>query len=65
MREDGQSPEAGVHGGEGNFQSCYADDAPGDARGPRGMPLHVFELIVLLVLSVSLLTVLGKKTGRI
>jgi len=29
------------------------------------MPLHVFELIVLLVLSVSLLTVFGKKTGRI
>jgi len=52
-------------GGEGNFQSCYADDAPGAARGPRGMPLHVFELIVLLVLSVSLLTVFGKKTGRI
>ncbi len=53
------------NGGEGNFQSCYTKDAPGGVHSSRAMPLHVFEFILFLVLSVSLLTVFGKKTGRI
>ena len=58
--------DTGGGGANENFQSCYPRrNTPGSSYPGRGMPLHVFEFIVLLVLSVSLLTVFGKKTGRI